>query len=73
MGSSFEHGCTLLFATTVTSHRFFLLIIVSKDLQRTVFVVSYASVTCVHMGGYKTVVLIRVTCYFTHMRKEILE
>lgn len=69
----FKHGRLVMFSSTSSSHRFLTLIVVPTSLRRTVFVAYHASGAGAHMGGWKTMPIIRMRFYWPHMRKMILD
>ena len=69
----FRNGRFLLFSSTKLSHRFLTLIVVPDGIRRTVFVAFHFSGVGVHIGGWKTMTIIRMRFYWSHIRKKILE
>ena len=69
----FKDDRLTLFSCTGSSHRFLSLIVVPADLRRVVFSAIHASGVGAHMGGWKTMVMLRIRFFWPHMRKTILE
>ena len=63
----------LLFSSTSWSHQFLVLIVVPDRLHRSAFVAFHASDIGTYIEGWKTMTIILIRFYWSHMHKAILE